>query len=152
MRIYIPMIFSELLADHVSPRRVHAVTSALRASVPHEDNESYEYIATLAAADDSLRLLNNYPDERRRRIVAVAEVPDGSLLPASKPDLPTEIDLDVQVFWKNVESFHIDAPGSEELVQRAIEGDEDAFLATGDIELLWFDISERNRLGRDGLD
>ena len=105
MRIYIPLILSDLAAEQIDVRRVHAVTPALRAAVPDEDAEGYEYMATLAAADDSLRLIGQNPDTYPRRLVALAEVPE-----------------------------------------RAIAGDEDAFMATGDIELLWFDITERLRL------
>lgn len=108
--------------------------------------KGYEYMATLAAADDSLRLIGQNPDTERRRVVAVAEVPDTAVAVAVDAQLPTEMDLFSQVRWKNVESFHIDLPGSEDLVERAIAGDEDAFMATGDIELLWFDITERLRL------
>ncbi|ADH92076.1 DUF6912 family protein [Arcanobacterium haemolyticum] len=146
MRIYIPLILSDLAAEQIDVRRVHAVTPALCAAVPDEDAEGYEYMATLAAADDSLRLIGQNPDTERRRVVAVAEVPDTAVAVAVDAQLPTEMDLFSQVRWKNVESFHIDLPGSEDLVERAIAGDEDAFMATGDIELLWFDITERLRL------
>ena len=56
MRIYIPLDPSDLRTD-VSPRLVHAVTPQLKSAVPREDAEGWEMIATLAAADDSLRRL-----------------------------------------------------------------------------------------------
>ncbi|QRV02471.1 hypothetical protein JTE88_01560 [Arcanobacterium phocisimile] len=146
MRIYIPMTLAELSAERVTARRVHAVTSELRATVVDEDSEGYEYIATLAAADDSLRMLGEGPESSLRRIVAVAEVVDSSISAVSDPQLPTEVELGTDISWKDVESFHMDAPGSESLISQALAGDEEAFLATGDIELLWFDISEREQL------
>ncbi|QJC21328.1 DUF6912 family protein [Arcanobacterium buesumense] len=147
MRIYIPLTLSDLRENSISMRRVHAVTPALRSEVPNEDDEGYEYIATLAAADDSLRLLQRMPGEKLSRVVAVAVVSDNALQPVTDPELPTEVDLNAEVLWHEVESFHVDAPGSEDLVKQAIAGDEDAFIATGDIELLWFDISEREHIG-----
>lgn len=39
MRIYIPLILSDLAAEQIDVRRVHAVTPALCAAVPDEDAE-----------------------------------------------------------------------------------------------------------------
>ncbi|USR79668.1 DUF6912 family protein [Arcanobacterium pinnipediorum] len=149
MRIYIPLTLSDLSAPRVSARRVHAVTAELRAMITDEDNEGYEYIATLAAADDSLRLLDKNSTLPLRRVVGVAEVADNIVRPVRQPQLPTEQDVIADLEWNEIESFHIDAPGSESLVARALNGDEEAFLATGDIELLWYDISERQHLSFD---
>ncbi len=144
MRIYVPLTADDL-SKLIEPRVVHAVTSELRRAVPHEDDEGYEMIATLAAADDSLRLLAQQPDLVRRRLVCVAEVPNSSLqLPEQGSDLlPTAVHLEATLDWSKVESIHLDEEGGEALVQRAIDGDEQAFIESGDIELLWFDVSER---------
>ena len=147
MRIYIPLTASDLTKDSLVSQGVHAVTPDLKRAV-QEDEEGYEYIAMLSAADDSLRLLGGRDGEVRRRIVAVANVDNSALeLPAKGEDvLPTFMYLIAPVAWKKVESIHVDEPGSEGLVEKAIADDEDAFLATGDIDLMWYDVVERKAL------
>ena len=56
VRIYLPASLDELdpASGPLSARRAHAVTPALRAMFPDEDDEGLEYAAQLAAADDSL--------------------------------------------------------------------------------------------------
>lgn len=146
MRIYIPLTPGDLVSA-VEPRLVHAVTPELKRAVPYEDAEGWEMIATLAAADDSLRLLA--AGRTRRRMVCVAEVPDRSLEPAlqsaAEPaaELPTARRLIASVDWQDVETILVDEPGYEDLVSRALSGEEAAFAATGDIDLLWYDVVER---------
>lgn len=105
-------------------------------------------IATLAAADDSLRLLAKKPDLVRRRLICVTEVSNSLLqMPERGTDLlPTAVHLTSALDWSKVESIHLDEEGGEALVQRAIDGDEQAFIESGEIELLWFDVSERQIL------
>lgn len=146
MRIYIPLDPSDLRTD-VSPRLVHAVTPQLKSAVPREDAEGWEMIATLAAADDSLRRLSDSREElitSRRRIVCVAEVPDSALEVAD--ELPTARQLLEPVSWDDVVAILVDEPGSERVVERALAGDEKAFMASGDIDLLWYDAIEREAL------
>ena len=138
MRIYIPLT-PEDLAAAIEPRLVHAVTPELKRTVPREDDEGWEMIAPLAAADDSLRLLAGR--QARRRMVCVAEVPGRALEHAA--ELPTARRLTASVEWGDVETILVDEPGYEELVSRAIAGEEAAFAATGDIDLLWYDVIER---------
>ncbi|WP_353065048.1 hypothetical protein [Arcanobacterium hippocoleae] len=49
------------------------------------------------------------------------------------------------------ESFLVDEPGNIDLVRRAVDGDEAAFLETEEIELLWYDAVERSALSRELL-
>ena len=73
MRIYLPSTLAELGAKGgLSPRPVHAVTPALRAALPDEDDEGLEYAAQLLAADDSLDRLDGSVPSGRRRVVARA--------------------------------------------------------------------------------
>lgn len=141
MRIYIPLTPSDLAGD-ITPRLVHAVTGELKAAVPREDPESWEMIATLAAADESLRRLAACSS--RRRMVCVAEVADKDLEPAN--DLPSARTLTTPVAWQDVEAILVDEPGFEALVNRALAGEEKAFMATGDIDLMWYDVIERPML------
>ncbi len=139
MRIYIPLDPSDLRTD-ISPRLVHAVTPQLKSAVPREDAEGWEMIATLAAADDSLRRMK----ESGRRIVCVAEVPDKVL--HVRDELPTARELTTTVAWEDVETILVDEPGYGDLIDRARAGDEKAFMATGDIDLMWYDVIEREAL------
>lgn len=147
MRIYVPIVTSELGMSDISERIVHAVTPELEQAVPNEDAEGYEMIATLAAADDSLRLIDAGGHNERRRALVVADVAPSMLEVVPDPDtLPTARRLTSRLAWTDVESIHIDEEGSEHVVERALAGDEDAFLESGDIELMWFDITERPHL------
>src|SRR5215469_11465566 len=80
MRIYLPSTLPAL-ADvlregTVGPAPVHgfAVTPALREAYASGDEEELEYIAMLAAARESLRLLRSDPVAPRRRVVLDADV------------------------------------------------------------------------------
>ena len=71
MRIYLPTTLDELdrLGGDPGPRRAHAVTAALRAALPDEDDEGWEFVAQLVAADESLALLADRPGAPRLRLV-----------------------------------------------------------------------------------
>ncbi|QOR46074.1 DUF6912 family protein [Trueperella pecoris] len=146
MRIYIPLTPLDLTAD-ITPRLVHAVTAELKMAVPNEDAEGWEMIATLAAADESLRRLGQTGASARRRMLCVAEVHDRVLAPAD--DLPSARELTAAVSWADVETILVDEPGSEALVDRALAGDDQAFMSTGDIDLMWYDIIERSALAQE---
>ncbi|MFC5369733.1 DUF6912 family protein [Arcanobacterium bovis] len=149
MRIYIPLTLDDLNSAPILPRAVHAVTSGLAEHFPNEDQEGLEMVATLAAADDSLRLMSA-DSQNFRRIVAVAEIVDNYVsIPQQRDDvLVTQRNLTDVVAWNRVEALLVDEPGSEELVAQAIAGDEEAFLASGDIELMWYDVIERDAVRR----
>lgn len=146
MRIYVPLDPSDLRRE-ISPRTVHAVTARLKSAVPREDPEGWEMIATLAAADDSLRRLAEFDTQVLRRIVCVAEVPNSVL--EADDELPTACRLLDPVSWDDVVTILVDEPGSEQVIERAVGGDEKAFMASGDIDLMWYDVVERKMLARE---
>lgn len=74
----------------------------------------------------------------------MAEVPDSALEVAD--ELPTARQLLEPVSWDDVVAILVDEPGSESVIERALAGDEKAFMASGDIDLLWYDAIEREAL------
>ncbi|MCI7551606.1 MAG: hypothetical protein PUK40_03510 [Actinomycetaceae bacterium] len=170
MRIYIPLVGADLAAGEITPRPVHTVTAALRSALPDVDDEGLEYSATLAAADGALVLMQqefssekdtpNLPapashlsidsfDPRFRRIIASAEVEEGVLdmrVAVALEAVPSQVHLVRQVEWEHVDSILIDEPGFSKLIAQALAGDERSFEASGDIDLLWYDVVEREAL------
>lgn len=150
MRCYIPAARADLSAAELTVRTVHIVTPALRGYYPKADLESLEHVATLMASDASLGLL---AEGEARRIVCVAEVADTAI---SRPAVAvqdaadiTGVTLTAGVPWHKVESILVDTPGSEGLVRQALAGDQQSFERCGDIDLLWFDVTERDQLVRE---
>src|SRR6202020_3346493 len=82
MRVYLASTLpglADILAQGQAgsaPLRAFAVTPALREAYATGDDEELEYVAMLAAAKQSLRLLDADPGAPRRRAVLAADVPD----------------------------------------------------------------------------
>ncbi|GAB2617265.1 DUF6912 family protein [Pseudactinotalea suaedae] len=145
MRIYLPARAADLAADSIAARAAHAVTPALRSAYPGESEEDLEVPAFLAAADTSLALLT--ATDAPVRVVIAADV--GAAEPARGED-PTEVSAP-EVPWSAVVSIHVDDPDDGEaaaLVRAAVGGDEEASEAAGELDLLWFDVTERELLRR----
>src|SRR6202453_1319799 len=62
-----------------APLRAFAVTPALREAYASGDDEELEYVAMLAAARQSLRLLDADLAAPRRRVVLAVDVPDAQV-------------------------------------------------------------------------
>lgn len=150
MRIYLPAILTQLgAAEGLTPRIGHAVTPALRAALPDEDDEGLEYAAQLFAADDSLDVLHGASDRLLRRLVVAADVAE-SLVEAVVPGedhAPSAVRLLATVGWDDVACAHVDEPEARADVAAALAGDEDAVERLADRDLLWYDRSELGRLG-----
>lgn len=146
MRIYLPSTLAELDPRHgLAPRLVHAVTPALRAALPDEDEEGLEYAAQLLAADDSLDLLAGR-EAPRRRVVVAADVPEAVVESVDDAHAPSVVRLTTTVGWDDVASAHVDETAAEADVRAALDGDDDAAERLADRDLLWFDASELGRL------
>ncbi|MDO8108602.1 hypothetical protein Q6348_15495 [Isoptericola sp. b441] len=148
MRIYLPATVTELGdPDGLVARVVHAVTPALRAALPDEDEEGLEFAAQLLAADDSLDLLGERPDAPLRRVVVAADVPQEAVAPLADDDAaPSAVRLLTAVPWSDVACAHVDEVAAAEDVTAALAGDEDAADRLADRDLLWFDVGELARL------
>lgn len=154
MRIYLPATPAELVArTDLGPRDGHAVTAGLRAVLPDEDDEGWEFSAQLAAADASLVLLTA-PGAGRRRLVVTAEVPDAAVGGAREPSDPTVVRLVQPVSWADVVCVHVDELTVGADVSAALAGDAVAAERLAEADLLWYDATELDALAaelRDGL-
>lgn len=150
MRLYLPADLTELALSTLSPRPVSAVTPALRAALPEEDEEGLELSAFLTAADLSvLRLAGG--DVPARRVVLALEIPGTPTfgpVPAELADLPSVVGLLEglgESLWSAVVSIHADEPEAAEAVRAAFTDDDD-YEELAEIDLLWFDPTERSAL------
>ncbi len=109
--------------------------------------EALEYAATLEAARASLRLLDEDPAAARRRVVVVADVPDG--LVQIRDDLDRGVvRVSAPVPMRQVASAHVDDSAAEAAVAAAaavaIEADlgdataQDALDDAEGFELNWY--------------
>ena len=147
MRVYLPAVLDQLPYQQVGPGRAHAVTAELRGALPGEDEEGWEYAALLAAADDAVRLLARHPGSPRVRVVLAADVPDDLVDPATGPDEPASaVDLRAGVAWDAVVSVHVDEPEAVADVVAALAGDPAAEERVAERELLWYDVTEVERI------
>jgi hypothetical protein len=152
MRLYLPATAADLRqTTGIAPRWAHAVTPALRAELPDEDDEGLEMSATLAAADESVRLIAT-DGSVPRRIVVVADVPDDAVeVPEvlGEEQLPTAVEVVSPVAWDRVVSVHVDEEAAASDVRAAATGDDDALERAADRDLLWYDVVELDALRRE---
>lgn len=158
MRVYLPstlpVLAGVLAAGEAGPAplRAFAVTPALREAYASGDDEELEYVAMLAAARQSLRLLAGDPDAPRRRVVLAADVPDTEVSWQAYDDEPAAVLVGTAVALSAVASGHIDEPGAERDVAAAADasaaadaGDEDAAFTVDSAEgheLAWYATQE----------
>jgi hypothetical protein len=163
VRIYLPSTLDELDATGTSvpsgepgdavvsfgPRIVHAVTPALRAAFPDEDEDGLEFAALLAAADDALLRVAARPDAPRLRLVLALDVPDADLTAVDDDDLaPSAALLAVSVGRDDIVCAHVDEPAASAEVERAVAGDAGAAERLADRDLLWYDATELSAIPR----
>lgn len=162
MRLYVPATLSEL--DSVSggkinfqPRRAHTATQQLIAELAEHDVsdlEEVEYVAQLAAADDSLMLVAQNPHEPWLRLVISVDVPDAAVARAEGTDedgyaLPASaVDINQDLSGIPVVCVHVDEPEAAQDVQGVLEGDESAMQRLSNRDLLWYDVTELPQIPR----
>jgi hypothetical protein len=158
MRVYLPSTLPAL-ADFLvkgeagpPPLRGFAVTPALREAYASGDDEELEYVAMLAAARQSLRLIEADPDAPRRRVVLAADVADGEVGWQAYDDDPATVRLGSVVPVAAIASGHVDELDAMTDVAAAVEalaaadaGDDDAAFAVDSAEaheLAWYATQE----------
>jgi len=159
MRVYLPLtlpgLADVLREGAVGPAPVHgfAVTPALREAYASGDEEELEYIAMLAAARESLRLLRADPAAPRRRVVLAA---DAEATWIAYDDDPAAVVVADVIPLAVVASGHVDDEAAEpdvtvaaDAIAAADGGDEDAgFTVDGaeGHELAWYATQELKTL------
>lgn len=158
MRVYLPStlpVLAGVLATGQAgpaPLGAFAVTPALREAYASGDDEELEYVAMLAAARQSLRLLAADPEAPRRRVVLAADVPEAEVSWQAYDDEPATVLLSAAVPLSAVASGHVDETGAETDVAAAADasaaadaGDEDAAFTVDSAEgheLAWYATQE----------
>src|ERR1700742_3832951 len=158
MRVYLPSTLPDLaglLAKGEAgppPLPAFAVTPALREAYASGDDEELEYVAMLAAARQSLRLLGADPGASRRRVVLAADVPDGQVSWQAYDDEPAAVEVAVVVRVAAIASGHVDELGAmadvaaaADAVAAADAGDDDASFTVDSAEaheLAWYATQE----------
>ncbi|WP_147917948.1 DUF6912 family protein [Ruania zhangjianzhongii] len=148
MRVFLPITLTEL-ADPAGPsgRQARAVTPALHTALGGgADEETAEFAALVLAAEDSLALLTEA--DPARRVVAAADVPEAQV---QAGDEVARVSVPA-VVWSQVVSFHADEndDGVRALVTAARRGEPDAQAQVAELDLLWYDVTERAALAAEG--
>jgi hypothetical protein len=152
MRVYLATTLTALPgildAGEIAPAPLHgyAVTPALRESYASGDEEELEYVAMLAAARESLRLLAADKSAPRRRVVLAADVPDADATPVAYDDEPAAVLVGAAIPLPNVASGHVDDDAAEADVAAAAAASADADAGADDAQFT-VDGAEGHELG-----
>lgn len=163
MRLYVPVTLAELDALTgptltLEARGAHAATPELVAELAAEgveDLEEVEYVAQLAAADDSLVLIAADPAVPWLRAVVSVDVPDAAVR-APSPESDQEDDelpssavyVDGPLTGVRIVCAHVDEPEAAADIQAVLGGDDDAVERLADRDLLWYDATELTAVPR----
>ncbi|HEX6452727.1 MAG TPA: hypothetical protein VF060_25115 [Trebonia sp.] len=119
MRVYLPTTLAALpailAAGELAPAPLdgYGVTPALREAYASGDEEELEYVAMLAAARESLRLLAADKTAPRRRVVLAADVPDADATWIAYDDDPAAMRIGAVIPLSAVAAGHVDDAEAE---------------------------------------
>ena len=158
MRVYLPSTLlglADILAKGEAapaPLRAFAVTPVLREAYASGDDEELEYVAMLAAAKQSLRLLEADPGAPRRRVVFAADVPDAEVSWHAYDDDPAAVMVGAPIAVAAIASGHVDeldamadVAAAADAITDADAGDDDAGFTVDSAEaheLAWYATQE----------
>ena len=158
MRVYLPSTLPGLaviLAGGEAgpgPLRAFAVTPALRESYASGDEEELEYTAMLAAARESLRMLNADQTAPRRRVVLAADVADVHVSWQPYDDEPAAVLVGAAIPLAGIASGHVDelvavpdVTAAADAISVSDGGDDDASFTVDSAdahELAWYATQE----------
>ena len=158
MRVYLPSTLpglADILAKGEAGRRRCARSRsrpALREAYASGDDEELEYVAMLAAARQSLRLLDADQAAPRRRVVLAADVPDAHVSWQAYDDEPAAVLVGAAIPVAAIASGHVDELGAASDVAAAADaitaadaGDDDASFTVDSAEaheLAWYATQE----------
>lgn len=158
MRVYLPSTLpglADILAKGEAgpaPLRAFAVTPALREAYASGDDEELEYVAMLAAAKQSLRLLVADPGAPRRRVVLAADVPDAEVSWHAYDDDPAAAMIGAPITVAAIAAGHVDeldamadVAAAADAITAADAGDDDAGFTVDSAEaheLAWYATQE----------
>ncbi|HZR50704.1 MAG TPA: hypothetical protein VFB06_14435 [Streptosporangiaceae bacterium] len=125
MRVYVPSTIPGLAAilrvGQVRAGMAYAVTPALREAYASGDTEELEYVALIAAARASLRLLADDPEAPPRRVVLAADVYDDRVSWTAEPDAdPASVTVTAPIPTSKLVSGHIDDLQAAQDIQQAV--------------------------------
>ncbi|WP_276670841.1 DUF6912 family protein [Schaalia cardiffensis] len=146
MRVYLPLLASELLGDSLSSRRGFTVIAPNAA-----DSETIEVLeddAQTEAALVSLMELREREGEPMVRLIAAAEVADTPVEGEGVVET-----AEIAVSWSEVVAILADSGEASPAVLKVVEASEqdeadEAVAALWEHALEWFDVSERESLAR----
>jgi predicted aminopeptidase len=126
MRVYVPSTIPALAAilrtGQVRAGMAYAVTPALREAYASGDTEELEYVALIAAARGSLRLLADDPEAPSRRVVLAADVHDDRVTWTGQQAGadPAAVTVTVPIPVAKLVSAHIDDPQAAQDIRQAV--------------------------------
>ena len=157
MRVYLPSTLPGLrhLLDTGSvgdpPLPAFAVTGALREWYAEGGDDELEYAALMLAARASLRLLDADQAAPRRRVVIVADLPEGAVVPAPAVGRGA-VHVGEGISVRLVQAVHVDDSSAQGDITAAVDavleadlGSEDAVFALEQAEgheLQWYATQE----------
>ena len=158
MRVYLPSTLPGLTVILArgeagpGPLRAFAVTPALRESYASGDEEELEYTAMLAAARESLRMLNADQTAPRRRVVLAADVAEVHVSWQPYDDEPAAVLVGAAIPLAGIASGHVDelvavpaVTAAADAISVADAGDDDASFTVDSAdahELAWYATQE----------